>query len=55
MLPGYSDRVAYNSGLIDTDLSFGEMKEKYRIDLQGHELLDAKNFSSAIRRKFQEQ
>lgn len=55
MLPGYSDRVAYDSGLIDTDLSFGEMKEKYRIDLQGHELLDAKNFSSAIRRKFQEQ
>jgi hypothetical protein len=55
MLPGYSDRVAYSLGLIDTDLSFGAMREKYHIDLQGHGLLDAKNFSSAIRRQFREQ
>ncbi len=55
MLPGYSDRVAYGLGLIDTDLSFGELREKYHIDLQGYELLDAKNFSSAIRRQFRDQ
>lgn len=48
LLPGYSDRVAYELGLIDTDLPFEQMREAHRIDASVP--LD-EHFSRAIRRK----
>lgn len=48
ILPAYSDKVVYDLGLIDTDLSFDEAKKYYKIDglVQGKENID---FSKEIR------
>ncbi len=32
LLPGYADRLAYDLGLIDTDLTFEEARERFKID-----------------------
>lgn len=49
LLPGYSDELAYDLGLIDTDLPFAEAQRRFRIDekAQGHG--DGEGFSAAIR------
>lgn len=49
VLPGFSDRLAYEQGLIDTDLPFGQIEEAFRIDgaAQRHGLRPG--FSKAIR------
>jgi hypothetical protein len=47
---GYSDRMAYKLGLLDTDLSFDQAREKFRIDLRGRDLVGSTDFSAEIRR-----
>lgn len=49
LLPGYSDKFAYDLGLIDTDLSFEEARAKFRINERAHTYADAPDFSVKIR------
>jgi hypothetical protein len=49
MLPGYSDELAYDLGLIDTDLPFEEAKRRFRIDQKAQRIGDREDFSAAIR------
>ncbi|NIP60972.1 MAG: DUF4105 domain-containing protein [Gemmatimonadetes bacterium] len=48
-LPGYSDELAYDLGLIDTDLPFEEARRRFRIDPRGAADRDAEDFSLRIR------
>jgi len=50
IFPGFSDGLAYNLDLIDTDLSFDQTKKKFRIDLRGRDLVGSENFSNEIRK-----
>lgn len=54
VFPGYSDRVAFRLGLIDTKQSFAETKRRYRVDQLARELADKKDFSYQLRRRLQE-
>jgi hypothetical protein len=49
LLPGYSDRLAYELGLIDTNLPFAEAKERFRINEKARRHADAPDFSRRIR------
>ncbi len=49
LLPGYSDELAYDLGLIDTDLPFEEAQRHFRIDEKAQRLGDREDFSAAIR------
>lgn len=49
LLPGYSDRLAYRIGLIDTDLPFDAMREKYHINERAERYADDPQFSARIR------
>jgi hypothetical protein len=49
MLPGYSDRLAYDLGLIDTDLPFEEARAGFRINEQARRFADSPDFSVRIR------
>jgi len=49
LLPGYSDELAYDLGLIDTDLPFAEAQRRFRIDEKAQRLGDREDFSAAIR------
>lgn len=49
LLPGYSDRYAYELGLIDTDLSFEEARAKFNINERAEEHADSPDFSKLIR------
>jgi hypothetical protein len=49
MLPSYSDELAYDLGLIDTDLPFEEAKRRFRIDQKAQRIGDREDFSAAIR------
>ncbi len=51
LLPGYSDEVAYELGLIDSNLPFERMREAFRIDDAARGVPLDQNFSRAIRRK----
>ena len=51
LLPGYSDRLAYDVGLIDTELPFEQARTHFRIDPVAQELSEGSNFSVEIRRK----
>jgi hypothetical protein len=50
LLPGYSDQLAYDLGLIPTDASLDETKERYRIDGVAQAAGDDPQFSLRIRR-----
>ncbi|HET9234888.1 MAG TPA: DUF4105 domain-containing protein, partial [Candidatus Eisenbacteria bacterium] len=50
LLPGYSDELAYDLGLIDTDLPFPEAKQRYRIDDDALRAEGREDFSEQIRR-----
>ena len=50
LLPGYSDRLAYDLGLLDTDLPFGEAKARYHINARALRYADDPAFSTLIRR-----
>lgn len=49
LMPGYSDRFAYELGLIDTDLSFEAAREKFKINSLAETYADAPDFSQKIR------
>jgi len=46
---GYSDRLAYDLGLLDTDLSFAETKRRARINELARRYADSPDFSARIR------
>jgi hypothetical protein len=50
LLPGYSDRLAYDLGLLDTDLPFAEAKARHHINARALRHADAPGFSTLIRR-----
>ncbi|MHC4128069.1 MAG: Lnb N-terminal periplasmic domain-containing protein [Planctomycetota bacterium] len=50
LLPGYSDQLAYDLGLISTDLPLEETKRRYRIDEVAQAAGDDPQFSLLIRR-----
>jgi hypothetical protein len=49
VLPGFSDRMAYEQGLIDTDLPFEQVEEAFRIDAAAQRHGLGPGFSRAIR------
>jgi hypothetical protein len=49
LFPGYSDRLAFDLGLIDTDLPLEQLRERYRINDLAIEHADAPDFSRRIR------
>jgi large conductance mechanosensitive channel len=49
VFPKESDRLAYNLGLIDTDLSFEEARTRYHINDRALRYADDPNFSAKIR------
>ncbi len=49
LLPGYSDRLAYDLGLLDTDLSFEETRNRARVNYLAYLHRDSANFSQKIR------
>jgi hypothetical protein len=49
LLPGYSDRLAYDLGLLDTDLPFEEARARYRINERALRYADSAGFSRLIR------
>lgn len=49
ILPGYSDRLAYGLGLIDTSVPFDDLRERSRINDLAREFADASDFSRRIR------
>jgi len=53
IFPGFSDRLAYELGLMETDLSFDAAREHYRIDVRGRELIGQPDFSGKIRERLQ--
>ena len=54
VFPGYSDRVAFGLGLIDTDRGFQETKQRYRVDQLAQEISAADDFSSRLREKIRQ-
>lgn len=49
LFPGYSDKLAYDLGLINTDLSFEETRSKYLINARAEKYADSVDFSRKIR------
>lgn len=50
LLPGFSDRLAYNLGLLDTEDSFEQTKLRARVNAQAFVARDRDDFSVQIRR-----
>lgn len=50
LLPGYSDALAHEQGLLDTDLSLEEARAAYRINARAKAAITAPNFSAHLRR-----
>ena len=49
LLPAYSDKLAYDLGMIDTSLSFEDAREKYLINDRAMKYADDPDFSVKIR------
>ena len=49
LLPGFSDRLAYELGLIDTDLTFEETRDRFMINERAMEFAESPDFSIRIR------
>ncbi|MFA6459425.1 MAG: DUF4105 domain-containing protein [Candidatus Paceibacterota bacterium] len=49
LLPANSDRLAYDLGMIDTDLSFEESRKKYLVNEKAMKYANYSDFSSKIR------
>jgi hypothetical protein len=49
LLPGYSDRLAYELGLIDTRLPFEQARRRFKINERALEYADSPEFSIRIR------
>lgn len=50
LLPGHSDRLAYNLGLLDTTVSFDETKRQAYINPRAQQFAEHPDFSTLIRR-----
>ncbi len=50
LLPGHSDNLAYELGLLKIDGKFDEVKERYRINVLSAIYQDDPDFSTKIRR-----
>lgn len=50
LLPGYSDELAYDLGLIDTDLPFPEARRHFRVDDDALRAAGREDFSQEIRK-----
>ena len=50
LFPGYFDRMVYDLGLIDNDVSFEQLKLRSRVNRQVYSNADNPDFSAAIRR-----
>ena len=51
LLPGYSDRLAYDLGLLDTPLPYEQAREQARITQLAYLYRDSPSFSQEIRRR----
>jgi hypothetical protein len=51
LLPGYSDRLAYDLGLLDTPLSYEEAREQARVTQLAYLYRDSPSFSQQIRQR----
>jgi hypothetical protein len=49
LLPGYSGRLAYGLGLVDTDLSFEQARRRFKINERALEYAESIDFSIRIR------
>ncbi|HEX6750093.1 MAG TPA: DUF4105 domain-containing protein [Longimicrobium sp.] len=49
LFPGYSDRLAYDLGLIDTDLPFEQARERFHVNARALAAGDSPDFSRLIR------
>lgn len=49
LLPGYSDRLAYDLGLLDTNVSFEETRRRARVNYLANRYRNASDFSARIR------
>jgi len=49
LFPGYSDELAYDLGLLDTDLPFEQARTRYRINERAIQYADSPDFSNKIR------
>jgi hypothetical protein len=50
LLPGHSDRLAYDLGLLESDLSFAELRQAARVNERARRYKDQAAFSTLIRR-----
>ncbi len=50
LMPGYSDKYAYELGLINTDLSFEKARAKFKINEKAEKYAESAEFSKMIRR-----
>jgi hypothetical protein len=50
MLPGYSDQIAYNQGLIVPNGTFQQTRQRAYINPLAEQFADNENFSELIRR-----
>lgn len=50
LVPGYSDALAHDLGLLDTDLPLEDARRRFRINERSSAAIGAPNFSAAIRR-----
>lgn len=49
LMPGYSDKLAYDLGLLDTTLPYDKIRERYQINDKAMKYADDKDFSIKIR------
>jgi hypothetical protein len=49
LLPGWADELAYDIGLIDTDLPFEQARQRYHVNARAAKYADAPDFSARIR------
>lgn len=52
LLPGYSDKLAYELGLIDTNVSLEQLRERYKVNEKAAQHADDPDFSRLIRSEF---
>jgi hypothetical protein len=50
LLPGFADRLAYDLGLIDSDLPYDSLRSRFRVTEAAQALGDSASFSVGIRR-----
>lgn len=50
LVPGYSDKLGYDLGLFDTELSFEEAQKKFYINRKARNVKEGENFSDEIRK-----